>query len=89
MLAITEKVGRGVFYYCSTCGARVPEDSQACPDCGLAFGGTRYDNPADMPSDEVKLRRTQRRFAYVLLAALLVGLAAFAIIQVLRPVCTR
>ena len=88
MFPMTEKVKRGVYYYCSDCGVKVQEDADTCPNCGLVFGGTRYDDPSDMPPDEAKLRRTQRRFAYVLLAALLVVLAAFAII-VLRPVCTH
>jgi hypothetical protein len=88
LFPMTEKVKRGVFYYCSSCGARVQEDTETCPNCQLVFGGTRYDDPADMPPDERKLRRTQRRFAYVILAALLVVFAALAII-VLRPVCMR
>ena len=85
-ILMTEKVRRGVFHYCSNCGTRVQEDTETCPNCGLVFGGIRYDDPSDMPPDEVKLRRAQRRFAYVILAALLVVIAAFAII-VLRPAC--
>jgi len=88
LVPMTEKVKRGVFYYCTNCEAKVREDAETCPNCQLVFGGTRYDDPSDMPPDEAKLRRTQRRFAYVLLAALLVVLAALTIIY-LRPVCTR
>jgi uncharacterized membrane protein YvbJ len=80
LFTMTEKVKRGVFYYCSNCGAKVQEDAETCPSCQLVLGGTRYDDPSDMPTDEAKLRRTQRRFAYVILAALLVVLAAIAII---------
>ncbi len=88
MLPMIEKVKRGVFYYCSSCGAKVQEDADTCPNCQLVFGGTRYDDLSDMLPAVRRLRNAQRRFAYVLLAALLVALAALAII-VLRPVCIR
>ena len=84
----TEKVKRGPYYHCLSCKTKVAEDAGTCPNCGLVFGGTRYDDPFDVPPDEAKLRRTQRRFAHVLLAALLVVLTTLTII-VLRPVCTR
>jgi uncharacterized membrane protein YvbJ len=82
---ITERIKRGVFYYCSNCGAEVLEAAEVCPDCGLVFGGTRYDSPADMPSGVRKLRTAQRQRAYVILAVLLTALAAI----VLRSVCTH
>jgi Raf kinase inhibitor-like YbhB/YbcL family protein len=87
-VVIIEKARRGTGYYCSSCEAQVQENTEVCPNCGLVFGGTRYDDPADIPPDEQKIRTMQRRLGSALVVAICVTLLALVVLA-LRPLCSR